>query len=114
MQTLTNQLEMIRPQLNLRPSPVETRPSQPATQAPMPASVPMRIPAKVTRDGVSWSPTCWYNPKSNHDRQRAMRYLQEALSYGVSIDPTSRWAVEIGNRKFQLRDANEITAWVNG
>ena len=109
MNSLADQLEMIRPSLNLKPSPAEVR-SKTETPAPM----PVRIPARVTRDGVSWSPMCWYNPKSNHDRQRAMSYLQEALRYGVSIDPTSRWAIEIGNSKFTLRDASEITNWING
>lgn len=108
MISLANQLEMIRPQLNLKPSPAPVVP-----KGTMPAPAITRIPAKVMRDGVSWSPTCWYNPKSSHDRQRAIRYLQESLRYGVSIDPTSRWSIQIGNSSFRMRDEAEVTAWLN-
>ena len=108
MISLANQLEMIRPQLNLKPSPAPVVPKG-TTQLP----AVTRIPAKVMRDGVSWSPTCWYNPKSSHDRQRAMRYLQESLRYGASIDPTSRWSIQVGNSSFRMRDEAEVTAWIN-
>jgi hypothetical protein len=111
MISLANQLEMIRPSLNLKPSPPEIRPK---AQTPAPMRTHIRIPARVTRDGVSWSPMCWYDPISNHDRQRAMNYLRASLAYGVSIDPTSRWALEIGDRVFRIRDAAEINDWTNG
>jgi len=39
--------------------------------------------------------------------------LQESLRYGVSIDPTSRWSIQIGNSSFRMRDEAEITAWIN-
>ena len=111
MISLANQLEMIRPQLNLRTSQPETL--TPGAVKTAPVQPAPRIPAKVMRDGVSWSPTCWYNPKSSHDRQRAMRYLQESLRYGASIDPTSRWSIQVGNSSFRMRDEAEVTAWIN-
>jgi len=108
MINLTEQLEAIRPSLNLKPSPVE-----PTAKVPVPAQV-FRIPAKVMRDGVAWSPTYWYNPKSNHDRSRAMSELRSALQYGTSLEgaSASRWGVQIGDKTFTVNPVG-LTEWIN-
>jgi len=108
MINLTEQLEAIRPSLNLKPNPV-----QPTAKVPVPAQI-MRIPAKVMRDGVAWSPTYWYNPKSNHDRCRAMSELRSALQYGTSLEGSnaSRWGVQIGDKTFTVNPVG-LTEWIN-
>jgi hypothetical protein len=108
MINLTEQLEAIRPSLNLKPSPVE-----PTAKAPAPAQI-FRIPAKVVRDGLAWSPTYWYNPKSNHDRSRAMSELRSALQYGTSLEgaSASRWGVQIGDKTFTVNPVG-LTEWIN-
>lgn len=108
MINLTEQLEAIRPSLNLKPSPVE-----PTAKVPVPAQI-FRIPAKVMRDGLAWSPTYWYNPKSNHDRSRAMNELRSALQYGTSLEgaSASRWGLQIGEKTFSVNPTG-LNEWFN-